>query len=56
MAVGNGQGVLGIGVGMDKEPQASLLNAQQNAYVNLHYIPLYREHTIYHPIKVHYGF
>ncbi|KAI8474708.1 MAG: hypothetical protein J3K34DRAFT_407089 [Monoraphidium minutum] len=49
-AVGNMNGLMGIGMAAGSELQQVMLNSVVAAYRNVVPIPLYRAHTIYHPV------
>lgn len=44
------QGLFGIGIGEASTAQEAVAAAHLQAYCNLQVVPLYRQHTIYHPI------
>eukprot|EP00879_Flechtneria_rotunda_P001675 GHRR01001835.1.p1 GENE.GHRR01001835.1~~GHRR01001835.1.p1 ORF type:complete len:360 (+),score=95.85 GHRR01001835.1:159-1238(+) len=52
VAVGNHDGLLGIGEHSGKNIQKVILDAQLKAYQNVVAIPRYRKHTVYHPIDL----
>lgn len=54
LVVGNMDSVIGLGTGSGLDAPSAIINAQQDAFEHLHYIPVYRQHTIYHPIRVQY--
>ncbi|GAX73110.1 hypothetical protein CEUSTIGMA_g563.t1 [Chlamydomonas eustigma] len=49
-AVGNFQGLLGLGLGEAATALDAVAKAHMECYSNLTYVPLYRGHTIYHRI------
>ncbi len=50
VAVGNLNGLLGLGLGDAATAQDAVARAHMDSYSNLAHVPLYRGHTIYHRI------
>lgn len=50
VAVGNQQGLLGLGVADAATAQDAVAKAHMDSYSNLQFVPLYRGHTIFHRI------
>ncbi|MEW5306957.1 MAG: hypothetical protein WDW36_009384 [Sanguina aurantia] len=50
VAVGNLQGLFGLGLGVAETAQLSIARAYIEAYSSLTAVPLYRGHTLYHHI------
>jgi len=50
VAVGNQQGLLGLGVAEAATAQDAVAKAHMDSYSNLQFVPLYRGHTIFHRI------
>jgi len=51
-AVGNMRGLVGVGMAAGSELQQVMLNSLLAAYKNAVPVPLYRAHTVYHPIDL----
>ena len=51
-AVGNMHGLIGIGMASGSELQQVMLNSLVSAYKSVVPVPLYRAHTIYHPVDL----
>eukprot|EP00854_Cymbomonas_tetramitiformis_P022085 gene22085-26612_t len=53
--VGNGNGLIGYGLGKSHEVQPAMDKAHRKALKNLFYIDRYEGHTIYHDVTEYYG-
>jgi ribosomal protein S5 len=51
-AVGNMRGLVGVGMAAGSDLQQVMLNSLLAAYKNVVPVPLYRQHTIYHPVDL----
>ena len=54
VVVGNGNGLVGFGVGKGEESVAAIRKAKNKAVNYLQFIPRYNDHTLYHNIYVKY--
>ena len=52
VALGNGKGTAGIGMGKDLAPGTALYKAARDAKKNLVHIELFDGRTVFHPMKV----
>jgi small subunit ribosomal protein S5 len=52
--VGNGNGLVGFGVGRGEVPMAAIRKAKNKAVNYLQFIPRYNDHTLFHNINVKY--
>lgn len=51
VAVGNMEGMFGVGMGSTSTANGALEDAHANAFSRLIYVPLYRQRTLYHRIE-----
>ena len=54
VVVGNGDGVVGFGVGRGEESFTAIRKAKNKAVNYLHYVPRYNDYTLYHNVQVKY--